>query len=472
MAEPRAHTRLLLPALLTGTFMGFLDLFIVTVALPAIRSDLRTTEPASQWILGAYVIAYGMTLVMGGRLGDRIGRRTMFVAGMIGFTASSALCSLAADISVLIAARALQGLSAAAMLPQVLATIQAAIPPEHRSRAIGAYGAVIGAASVCGQLAGGLLLQANLFGLGWRALFLINLPIGVIATGLALRVVPNTRATQAATLDVRGVLGMSIAVLALLVGLSDGPDRHWPIWTLAAIAVGLCATVVVARVEQAVQAHGGVPLVPPRLISHRAVRLGLGLVLAFYASNTGFFVVLTFFLQTGLGVSPLAAGLAFAPIGIGFSAASILGRTRERLQTPAAMAVGAAMMVAGLSAAAALASAGVGAAGLVPALAMCGLGQGIVAPPLIGVVLRRVPADEAGAASGLLLTMTQIANASGIAIVGAAWTATASLGSRSSFAISTSVALALAAVSGLTALALKERPHGRHQPVDAVGQTS
>jgi len=450
----RRPNPLLLPALLIGTFMGFLDLFIVTVALPPIRADLHAGVSAAQFVLDAYVLAYGVALVSGGRLGDRFGHRRLFVLGMAGFTVFSLACALAPDVGVLIAARAGQGLSAAAMLPQVLTTIQVVLPEHRRAAAIGAYGAVIGAASVCGQVLGGLLVDLDLFGLGWRSLFLINLPIGVAGVVLALRVVPRTQGERTG-LDLRGLAAISACLVALLVGLTEGPDRHWPWWATACVVLGLLGAVVAALVERHVDRSGHAALVPPRIVAQRSVRRGLLLLVPYYASNTGFFVVLTFFLQNGLDASPLTAGLAFAPVGVGFSVMSIVGRARPSWQSPEAMAVGSAIMVAGLGAGIAVAAAGGGALALAGTLLVCGLGQGIVAPPLIGTVLRRVAPADAGAASGVLLTSTQVANALGIAVLGGIWAAFLGHGARTAYSLGAGAAAVLALLAAGAALTLR-----------------
>ncbi len=455
---------LLVPALLIGTFMGFLDLFVVTVALPSIRSDLHAGAASAQLVLSGYVVAYGVSLVAGGRLGDRFGRRRLFLTGMAGFTGTSLLCALAPDAQLLVAARVLQGLSAAAMLPQVLATFQAVLPERRRGPAIGAYGAVVGVASVCGQVVGGLLVQADLLGLGWRMLFLINLPVGVAGLTLAARVLPASRAQdEPPSVDLPGLGALTLALVALLGGLTEGPDRHWPLWAVSAVLAGILAMAGVGYVEWMIERRGQAALVPPRLVARRPMRVGLVLVLAFYASNTGFFVVLTYFLQDGLHVTPLVAGLTFAPIGVGFSAASMLSRSRPRLRSPLAMAAGSLVMLVGLGAAIAVVLCGGGPVPLAAGMLLSGIGQGIVAPPLIGTVLAQVEPRDAGAASGVLLTATQIANALGIAILGGVWEAAFSHGASTAFTAGTFGAVLLAALAGAAALALA-RPVRRREP--------
>ncbi|MGI8429848.1 MAG: MFS transporter [Solirubrobacteraceae bacterium] len=438
--------------------MGFLDLFVVTVALPKIRADLHASFATAQLVVGIYVVAYGVALVLGGRLGDRFGRRRLLLGGMVAFTVSSALCAAAPTATALVLARALQGLSAAAMLPQVLSIIQVAVSPERRTAAIGAYGAVIGAASVTGQVLGGVLVQANVLGLSWRALFALNLPLGLAGVAFARVVVPESRNPSAARLDLAGAALLSVSLLAILLALVEGPDHGWPAWTWASLALGILSAAATGLVERSVERRGGVALLPPALLARRAVRIGLALTLAFYASNTGLFVVLTFFLQDGLHSSPLVAGLTFAPLGLAFTAASLLGRRPGARQDAGTMLAGACVMVIGLSAAIGIAAAGGGPAALAPGLAILGAGEGMVAPPLIGTILARVPAEDAGAASGVLLTATQIANALGVAIVGGTFSAANALGTHEAFTISASVALLLAVLTGVAAAILRRRP--------------
>ena len=441
--------------------MGFLDLFVVVVGLPNIRADLDASFATSQLVVGVYVIAYGVTLVLGGRLGDRFGRRRLLVGGMTAFTASSALCAAAPTATALVLARGLQGLSAAAMLPQVLSIIQVAVPASRRTAAIGAYGAVIGAASVAGQVLGGVLVQADVFGLGWRALFAINLPIGIAGLVLMRVVVPESASPTRARLDLGGAAMLSVALLATLLALVEGPDRGWPSWTWAALALGALFCALTGIVERRVERRGAAPLLPPTLLRRRAVRIGLALILAFYASNTGFFVVLTFFLQDGLHASPLTAGLTFAPLGVAFSVASLLGRRSGARQDARTMLYGAILMVAGLAAAILVARAGGGAVALIGPLAVLGAGEGMVAPPLIGTILARVPAEDAGAASGVLLTATQVANALGVAIVGGTFSAANGHGPDRAFTAGALVALALAILTGAAAQTLRRRPAPR-----------
>lgn len=461
MAASSRHPRLLVGALLVATFMGFLDLFIVTVALPSIRADLDASVATAQLVVGVYVVAYGVALVLGGRLGDRFGRRHLLVGGMAAFTASSALCAVAPTATALVLGRALQGLSAAAMLPQVLAIIQVAVPPDRRTAAIGAYGAVIGAASVTGQVLGGVLVQADVLGFGWRALFALNLPLGMAGVAFVRAVVPESRSSTRTRLDLAGAATLAATLLAFLVALVEGPERGWPAWTLIALAAGVAAGLLTRRVERGVERRGGVALLPSPLLAQRPVRVGLALTLAFYASNTGLFVVLTFFLQDGLHAGPLTAGLTFAPLGLAFTGASLLGRRPGARQDAGTILRGAYVMGAGLAAAIVAARAGAGPAVLAVPLAVLGAGQGMVAPPLIGAVLARVPADDAGAASGLLLTATQVANALGVAVVGGSFTAAASLGSRDAFSVGAGVALALVVLTGIAAAALR-RPGAAH----------
>ncbi len=265
------HPRLLVGALLVATF---LDLFIVTVALPSIRGDLHASFATAQLVVGVYVVAYGIALVLGGRLGDRFGRRRLLLGGMLAFTVSSALCAVAPSATALVLARGLQGVSAAAMLPQVLSIIQVAVPAQRRTAAIGAYGAVIGAASVTGQVLGGVLVQADILGLGWRALFALNLPLGVAGVVFARAVVPESRSASGARLDLAGAGMLGASLLAVLLALVEGPDHGWPAWTLIALTAGVLAAAGTRVVERSVERRGGVALLPGAVLARRPVRSG------------------------------------------------------------------------------------------------------------------------------------------------------------------------------------------------------
>src|SRR5580692_6265129 len=229
---PRTLTAAGLAVILVGVLLPMIDFFIVNVALPTIDTDLRASQPLLELVVSGYATAYALLLVLGGRLGDSLGRKRLFLAGMAAFTVTSLACGLAPTALALVAGRVAQGASAALMVPQVLATIQAATTGERRTRALARYGATGGLAAVLGQVLGGLLVSANIDGSGWRPIFLVNVPIGLAGLFLARRYVPDTRHGNAARVDGLGTVLLGVTVLALLIPLTEGQSLHWPDWAI------------------------------------------------------------------------------------------------------------------------------------------------------------------------------------------------------------------------------------------------
>jgi EmrB/QacA subfamily drug resistance transporter len=409
-----------LGVVLCAAFMALLDVFVVFVSAPSIALDLHASPGDVEWIVAAYALAFALGLITGGRLGDLLGRRRVFSLGLVVFALGSLLCGAAPSPAALIGARVLQGLGAAAMMPQVLSMIQVEFAPRERARALAIMGAVQGAASVGGQLVGGALIGLDVLGLGWRTVFLVNLPIAAVALVLAPRLVPESRAPEARRLDLAGVALAVPALAAVAVPLVEGRSAGWPWWTFASFAAAVPLGLAFLAWQRHVRRAGGSPLVALELFALRPFRLGIGLSFVVYTGVPGLMLVIMLFLQDGLGLAPLEAGLAFAPGAVAFSASSFtVGRlsvaARERLLVPAISAVGV-----GLAAAAAIALAAGDPApvALTPAFILLGAGQGVVIPALNGIVLSETPARFAGSASGLLATAQQIGGALGVAVAG------------------------------------------------------
>jgi len=266
---------LALAVLLTGTLLPPLDFFIVNVALPAIRTDLQASSDVSQLVISVYAAAYAVTLILGGRLGDLYGRKRVFIGGMLGFGVASAWCGLAPSPGVLVVGRLLQGMSAAIMAPQSLASIHAIFPASEKNRALSLYGATIGLASVGGQLLGGVLVSTNPWGLGWRSVFLINLPIIVFAVPAALVLLRESRVERSVRLDVPGALLLAAGLLALVVPLIEGREHHWPWWCIALLILSMPLLLAFWRYEKAQELAGRTPLVLPSLLAVRGRALPL-----------------------------------------------------------------------------------------------------------------------------------------------------------------------------------------------------
>jgi len=423
-AAPATLTTLGLITVLIGVFLPMTDFFIVNVALPTIDRDLHASAGMLQLVVAGYAIAYALLLVVGGRLGDAVGRKALFIAGMAAFTLTSLACGLAPGIGALVAARALQGVASALMLPQVLSTIQATRSGPARARALGSYWATGGIAVVAGQLLGGLLIAANLGGLGWRPIFLVNVPVGIAGIALAARLLPDTRSDDPAPVDRRGTLLLGTAMLALLIPLTEGRSLGWPPWTLTLLALAPFAAVAFVRAERALERQGGIPLVPISLLQVPSMRRGLLLAVPFFTGFGGFMFVIALTLQDGTGISALAAGVILVPMALGFlvaslSTARLLRRFGRRVLTAGALiqAVGLAAVIGELASAwphpAALS--------LAPGMLVTGVGQGLIMSPLFGTVLSEVPPRKAGAGSGVLATTQQGSLALGVATLGSVY---------------------------------------------------
>jgi EmrB/QacA subfamily drug resistance transporter len=404
-----------------ASFLGCLDFFIVNVSIPAIQADLHARFGEIQLMIAGYGLTYAVCLITGGRLGDIYGRKRMFLLGMGGFTLASGLCGLATCPEMLIAARVLQGITGAVMFPQVLSIIQVSFPADERHIAFGIFGMIVGTGSFSGNVLGGLLVQGNLFGLGWRPIFLVNLPLGIIALAAAVRLVHESHSERAKRLDLGGVAIVSLGLLLLVYPLVMGREEGWPAWTFACLVLSVPVLILFAYYERRVSAGGGAPLVELGLFHNRVFTAGLITSVVYYGGLSAFFLAVTVYFQDGLGMTPLEAGLTFAPFAVGFLIASnraihLTPRLGSRV-----IQLGVTLMALGLSVIVALASllgAGVPVGALVAALLVYGTGQGFVMPTLLSTVLSGIPHHEAGSASGVLSTVQQVALAMGVAVIG------------------------------------------------------
>jgi EmrB/QacA subfamily drug resistance transporter len=414
--EPRRW--LILPVILLGAFLLPLDFSIVNVALPSIRSGLGASGGELQLVIAFYAVSYAVFLITGGRLGDLFGRKAMFIGGMAGFMATSAICGLAPSIDLLIVGRLAQGAAAAMMAPQVLAMIRVIFPPAERNRAIGYYGATVGVALVIGQLCGGLLIGWHPFGFTWQSIFLVNLPVGAIDLVAASLLLPPGERSRGARLDIPGVAILSAGLVMLVYPLVEGRETGWPAWTLWSMALSVPVLSLFVWVEHAQVRRGGSPLLDIRLFRDRAFSVGLALAFLVYSSSSYFFSYAVY-LQNGLGWDVMAAGLGILPYGLGFLFGSLsvpglvarFGHGAPRLGYVLGI-VGQGSVIAVL-----LTGGGPGAA-MYAAMACAGLGLGVVFPSLIRIVLQDIPPQYAGMAAGALTTTIQIGPAIAVPVIG------------------------------------------------------
>jgi EmrB/QacA subfamily drug resistance transporter len=413
---------LMLPVVLMAMFMAGFDIWAVNVAAPSLQRDLHVSDAALQLVVGGYAFMYASGMVTGGRLGDLLGYRRMFMTGVITFAAASLLCGFARSPGELVGARLLQGLTGAVMVPQVLALITAAFGVRERTRALAWFGVTMGIGFVSGQILGGGLIQANILGLGWRAIFLVNVPVGILAMIAASAVVPHAWADHRPRLDLAGAAGVSASLALALVPLTLGRDEGWPPWTYASLAAALPVLALTVAWERRLGRRGGEPLLDLPLFRDRAFSAGLAVNFGLIFFFGSFMFVLTLLLQTGLGQPPLRAGIEALPLAAAFTIMSILSPRLAARFGPRSVTAGAVIAALG-TAMLALTGARYGAHltgwDLAPATTLIGVGQGMALPSLIGVVLTHVRPERAGAAAGILTTTQQFGAASGIAIVGA-----------------------------------------------------
>lgn len=409
-----------LSILLLAGFVTIFDLFVVNVAIPSMRTEFGASLSEIGFIVAGYELGFGILLITGGRMGDLFGRRQLFIIGMAGFTLASALCGLAPIVDILIAARILQGLTAALLFPQVYASIRVNFAGDDSRRAFGYLGMALGLAAIAGQILGGLLVEADLFGFGWRIVFLINVPIGLFAILMA-RFIPETRAPDRPQFDWRGVGLVSLGLCLLLVPLIEAPAQGWSLWSLASLVAVPAVMLAFQRQQEARRLSGREPLIDMRLIRQQRFAQGGLLVLLIYSTASSFFLCFALLVQTGFELGPFAAGSIFAPCSIGFVAASLTApRLTQRFGTTA-IATGAAVYAMSFAVMIGL----VWRAGsdfvpvqIIPVLIVLGAAQGLIMTPLLNLVLGFVEPHQAGMTSGVISTLQQIGAALGVAAVG------------------------------------------------------
>ncbi|HEX5118841.1 MAG TPA: MFS transporter [Pseudonocardiaceae bacterium] len=412
-----------LAVVLAGFFMILLDGTIMNVAIPAVQQNLHAGYPAAQWMLSGYALAYGLVLIPAGRLGDHVGHRRMFVLGLAGFTVASLSCSTASTAEQLIGWRVLQGVAAGTMNPAILAMIQAAFPPDVRGRAFSWYGAVAGIASAAGPVLGGILIGADMWGLAWRSIFLLNVPIGVVALVAAVRILPERRAGRGG-IDPVGVVLLAVALLLLEFPLIQGYGQGWPWWSFVLLVAAVPALAGFVRWEARTRRT---PLVNVRLFGDRVFGAGVAIVVCQFVCFASLQFALSAYLQLGLGASPVAGGLALLPFAVGtFVGSSISDRAVRRFGRHALHAGAVLLTVgtAGTIAAVRLLGSRVDGAWLAPGTFLAGAGALLLGAPIIGVILNEVTLDDAGSAGGVVATAQRFGQALGVAIVGTALFAT------------------------------------------------
>jgi len=406
-----------LAIVLVAEIMDLLDSTVITIAAPTVRAELGGGTSTMQWWAAGYTLAFGVFMIVGGRLGDVFGRRRVFVVGITGFTLASMACALAPSPDALIATRVLQGGFGALLIPQGLGMIKTVFPPKEMGGAFAAFGPVMGLAAIAGPILAGWLVSADLLGTGWRMIFLINVPLGLVGLLGALRFMPESRSRTPIKLDPLGVGLISVASLALIYPLVQGRELGWPIWTFGLMAAGIALLAVFAAVERRSGEHA---LIAPSLLRNRAFTSGLVVGIVFFSGFAGLLLVVSLFLQLALHFTPVHAGLTFIPMSLGVAITAgasyaLMPRFGRKVLQAGLLIVSAALVW--LAVTVTHDGAGVSSWELVPALLAFGLGMGFVFGPLFNVILAGVDEHEVGSASGTLNAIQQLGNSIGVAVL-------------------------------------------------------
>ena len=410
-----------LAVVLLATFMNQFDVTGVNVAIPDLQQDLHAGAAAAQWVLAGYTLPFALLLVTGGRLGDLVGRRRVFLVGAAGFTLGAVLAGTATSVPILVAARLVQGMAAAMMGPQVLAVLQTLVPPARRGPAMGLYAAVIGLASVAGPIVCGVMVGTDLFGWGWRWAFLVNVPVGLVAVLGGLRYLDESSAPDGHRLDLGGVGLATVALVLLLAPLTYGRELGWPWWAWAALVASAPALALLVAHQRRRERRGQLPLIALHLFGQRVFTAGVLTTFNLAALMTGFFFVFVAFLQYGQGFSPSRAGQSLLPWALGTTVASFVAIPLAKRHGRRVLVGGGLLSLAGMTVLLATITAagdGLTVPLLVPGLVVFGVGVTFVTTPVLNVTLSGIARQDAGSASGVFSTFRQAGAAFGVALTG------------------------------------------------------
>jgi EmrB/QacA subfamily drug resistance transporter len=454
-----------LAVLMCGTFLVVLDFFIVNVALPSMQRELHATDSGLEWVVAGYGLTFSALLIAVTRLGDRIGRRRMYSAGVALFVAASAACGAAPSVEVLVGARLAQGVAGAMVSPMVLALIGDVYAGHRLPRAIGIYSTVMGLAAATGQLIGGVLIHLDLAGSGWRAIFWVNVPIGLVTLVLAPRLLPDRRNPDSARIDLVELGLATLALTALVLPLLEGRRLDWPLWTWLSLAGSVVAAFLVVARSRSLLRRGARPLVEPAAFRSGTVRVAIACQGLLFVGMASYFVVLALYLQNGRGLGPLASGAVFTLVAVPY----IVGSGRQRALAARlgrwTVPFGAGIFALGhVALLAAVAEVGVGGSlvDLVPGLVLAGFGMGIALTALIDAGMGGVEPAHAGTVSGVMSTAQQLGNALGVALVGMVFFGAVSGGYD--HALTWSLVVLIGTTAGVAALATLLHRRGASVP--------
>jgi len=409
---------MVMAVVIAADVMDLLDATIANLAGPSIRADLGGSQSTLQWVLAAYTLSFAVGLVVSARAGDLVGRRQMFIVGMAGFTIASLLSGLAPTAGALIGFRVLQGLFGAVMIPQGLAMVKQSFHPDDLQKAFIPFGPIMGLAAVLGPILAGFLIDADLFGSGWRLIFLINIPVGVVGTALSVKYLPQVPRVRGQKLDVLGSLLLAGASALLIYPLVQGREHGWPAWCflmMATAAVLLAAFVVSER-------RSSHPVIERSLFGNRGFVAGVVFLASFFVAMNGVMLIVNLFIQLGLGFTPMHTGVAMTPLALGLavgaasSGAALGPKFGRKVLHGGLLVIGLGMLGLWWT----IDRVGMSASGwdLAPALFVTGLGSGAIFAPLFDIILADLGDQEVGTGSGVLNAAQQFSGALGVAIIG------------------------------------------------------
>lgn len=431
LATPYKYRWLVLVVVLVAEIMDLLDSTVVNVGGPSLEKFLGANPTEIQWVIGGYTLALGSGLILGGRLGDRFGRRNAFLFGLVGFTVASLLCAIAPNIALLILFRVVQGFLGAMLLPQGFGLIRDVFPPKEFGKAFAAYGPVFGLGGILGPILGGFLIEANIADLAWRSVFLVNVPIGIAAAIMSFKYLPKSVADKTVKIDFLGAFMVVLASGMLVYPLMTGEQNGWPWWSFAMIAGSIIMFVLFALLEKATVKRGGSPLIDAEIFKKRAYTVGLGGIALYFACSTGIYLILSLFLQFGESFSASEAGLGNIPIAVGAAiGGGISGGFLADKIGSRVLQIGALLQIVGavLLIVATPTANDFNIWQLVPGLVIAGIGTGFVVSALFDIILSSVEGRLAGSASGVLSAVQSVFASAGVAIFGSVFFASALAG--------------------------------------------
>jgi len=404
---------------LSAPLLSVIDVFIINIAIPAIKKGVHATDAEVQLVIAGYLLGYAAFLITGGRAGDYFGRKKVFFWGMLFFTVTSCLCGLSITPFQLNITRFFQGVSASFMVPQTIAFIQILFTEKkERAKAIGLFGITLGLASIIGQVLGGYLSDTHWAIEGWRLIFFINLPIGVVTLWATSRYVNETKTNQGSKFDYAGVLILTLALFSLIYPLTQGREAGWPLWSIAMIVLSFLLFAYFIVNQKRKLAENQNPLIDIRLFRIKDFNIGLVAVLFHFMLHTSYLLLSAVYLQNGLNVSALHSGLYFIAPGGLFIISSIVASKLIVRFGKRVLQVGVVLLAAAFFLQMELLKPGVNTWFIITLMGVWGLGNGLVLPSLLNIVLKSVPPEYAGAAAGIYSTFQQTASALGVSIIG------------------------------------------------------